>query len=162
MYTLQYNGFLRKLNNIEQSRKNWMLLRMCYSVSWLCEHLRCTWGHVKNFEFRFFLLYNCEEMKLQSCCHSSQSWRGFPGGSDGKNLPVMWETCVRSLGQEDPLEEGMTTHSNILSWRVPWTEEPGTLQSMRSQESDMTEELMLDGEVSQKHKGLGWICLQDS
>ena len=51
----------------------------------------------------------------------------------------MQETCVRSLGQEDPLEEGMTTHSNILSWRVPWTEEPGTLQSMRSQESDMTE-----------------------
>ena len=53
----------------------------------------------------------------------------------------MQETCVRSLGQEDPLEEGMTTHSSILSWRIPWTEEPGGLQSTGSQESDMTEQL---------------------
>jgi len=43
------------------------------------------------------------------------------------------ETWVQSLGWEDPLEEGMTTHSNILAWRIPWTEEPGRLQSMRSQ-----------------------------
>ena len=42
-------------------------------------------------------------------------------------------------GQEDPLEEGMATHSSILAWRIPWTEEPGRLQSMRSQELDMTE-----------------------
>ena len=42
-------------------------------------------------------------------------------------------------GQEDPLEEGMATHSSILAWRIPWAEEPGRLQSMRSQESDMTE-----------------------
>ena len=41
-----------------------------------------------------------------------------------KNLPTMQETWVRSLGQEDPLEEGMTTHSSILAWRIPWTEEP--------------------------------------
>ena len=50
-----------------------------------------------------------------------------------KNLPAMWETRVRSLGLEDSLEEGMATHSNILAWRIPWTEEPGRLQSMRSQ-----------------------------
>ena len=50
-----------------------------------------------------------------------------------KNLPVMWETWVRSLGWEDPLEEGMATHSNILAWRVPWIEEPGGLQSAGSQ-----------------------------
>ena len=43
------------------------------------------------------------------------------------------ETWVRSLSQEDPLEEGMATHSSILAWRIPWTEEPGGLQSMRSQ-----------------------------
>ena len=49
-----------------------------------------------------------------------------------KNLPAMWETQVRSLGQEDPLEKGMTTHSSILAWRIPWTEEPGGLQSMGS------------------------------
>ena len=47
-----------------------------------------------------------------------------------KNLPAMQETPVRSLGWEDPLEKGMATHSSILAWRVPWTEEPGGLQSM--------------------------------
>ena len=47
-----------------------------------------------------------------------------------KNLPVMQETLVRSLGQEDSLEKGMATHSSILAWRIPWTEEPGGLQSM--------------------------------
>ena len=56
-----------------------------------------------------------------------------------KNPPAMWETWVRSLGWEDPLEEGMTIHSSILTWRIPWTEEPGRLQSIGSQESDMTE-----------------------
>ena len=44
-----------------------------------------------------------------------------------KNLPAMQETWVQSLGQEDPLEEGMATNSNILAWRIPWTEEPGRL-----------------------------------
>ena len=50
-----------------------------------------------------------------------------------KNLPAMRETCVQSLGWEDPLEEGMATHSSILAWRIPWTEQPGGLQSMGSQ-----------------------------
>ena len=50
-----------------------------------------------------------------------------------KNLPAMQETWVQSLGQEDFLEEGMATHSSILAWRIPWTEEPGGLQSMGSQ-----------------------------
>ena len=50
-----------------------------------------------------------------------------------KNLPVMQETQVRSLGQEDPLEEGMATHSSIFDTRIPWTEEPGGLQSLGSQ-----------------------------
>ena len=44
-----------------------------------------------------------------------------------KNLPVMQETQVQSLGQEDPLEKGIATHSSILAWRIPWTEEPGGL-----------------------------------
>ena len=60
---------------------------------------------------------------------------GFPGGSAVKNLPAMQEpqeTLVQSLGQEDPLEEGMATHSSILAWRVPWTEEPGGLPSIGS------------------------------
>ena len=50
-----------------------------------------------------------------------------------KNLPAMQETCVQSLGQEDPLEKGMATHSSILAWRIPGTEEPGGLQSRGSQ-----------------------------
>ena len=50
-----------------------------------------------------------------------------------KNLPAMQETRVRSLGWEDPLEEGMATHSSILAWRIPWTEDLVGLQSMASQ-----------------------------
>ena len=50
-----------------------------------------------------------------------------------KSLPAMQETWVQSLGQENPLEKGLATHSNILAWEIPWTEEPGGLQSMRSQ-----------------------------
>ena len=60
----------------------------------------------------------------------------FPGGSTVKNLPAMQETpetWVRSLSGEDPLEEGMATYSSILAWRIPWTEEPGRLQSKGSQ-----------------------------
>ena len=49
-----------------------------------------------------------------------------------KNLPAVQETWVRSLGQDNPLEKGMATHSSILAWRIPWTEEPDGLQSMES------------------------------
>ena len=50
-----------------------------------------------------------------------------------KHLPVMQETRVQSLGWEDPLEKEMATHSSTLAWKIPWTEEPGRLQSMGSQ-----------------------------
>ena len=50
-----------------------------------------------------------------------------------KNLPAMWETWVQSLGWEDPLKKEMATHSSILAWRIPWTKEPGRLQSKGSQ-----------------------------
>ena len=56
-----------------------------------------------------------------------------------KNLPAMQNTRVWSLGWEDPLEKGMATHSSILAWRIPWTEEPGGLQFMALKESDMTD-----------------------
>ena len=55
-----------------------------------------------------------------------------------KNLPAMQETCVQFLGWEDALEKGTGTHFSILAWKIPWTEEPGRLQSMGSQESDTT------------------------
>ena len=52
-----------------------------------------------------------------------------------KNLPAMWENWIRSLGQEDPLEKGMATHSNILAWRIPWIEVPGEAAVLRVTES---------------------------
>ena len=55
-----------------------------------------------------------------------------------KNLPAMKEVPLQFLGQEDPLEKEMATHSSILAWRIPWTEETGRLQSMGSQELDTT------------------------
>ena len=58
-----------------------------------------------------------------------------------KYLPAVWETWVRSLGREDPLEKEMATHSSILAWRIPWTEELGGLQSMGYKELDTTERL---------------------
>ena len=59
--------------------------------------------------------------------------RSFSGGSMVKNLPAMQEMWVPPLGREDVLEEAMATHSSILAWRIPWTEELGGLQSMESQ-----------------------------
>ena len=59
-------------------------------------------------------------------------WWGFPGGSVLKNLPVMQETQVRSLGWEDSMEKEMAIQFNILAWRSPWTEEPGKLHSTGS------------------------------
>ena len=63
---------------------------------------------------------------------------GALDGSVVKNPPAIQETQFRALGQEDPLEMEMATHSSILAWKIPWTEEPGGLQSMKSQELDMT------------------------
>ena len=64
---------------------------------------------------------------------------GFPGGSAVKIHLLMQEMLVQPLGQKDPLEKEMEAHSNILAWKIPWTEEPGRLQSIGSQKlSDMT------------------------
>ena len=64
-------------------------------------------------------------------------WEGFPGGASVKKIRLPMEetqeTLVQSLGQEDPLENEITTHSSILAWRIPWTEEPGKKQSIGSQ-----------------------------
>ena len=65
-----------------------------------------------------------------SCLGNSKS---LEGGSVVRNLPAMQKMWAQSLGQEDPLEEGMATHYSIFAWRIPWTEEPGGLQSIGSQ-----------------------------
>ena len=58
---------------------------------------------------------------------------GYPGAQTVNNLPAIQETWVLSLGQEDPLEKEMATHSSTLAWKIPWMEEHGRLQSMGSQ-----------------------------
>ena len=98
---------------------------------------------------------------------------GFPGGLAVKNPPEMQEMWVQSLGGEDAQEKEMATHSTILAWEIPWTEEPGGLQSMRLQESDMTERLnyhhqlsvlpedslaRLPRNQSPQLKGCLWLC----
>ena len=70
------------------------------------------------------------QTRLKQLSSSSSTYKGFPGGSVVKNLPVMQETWVRSLGQKYPLEEEMATHSSILAWEIPWTGIPGRLLSM--------------------------------
>ena len=69
-------------------------------------------------------------MDFQSCLRKGE---GFPGGSLVKNLPAVQEMQVQFLGQEDPLEKGMATHSSILAWKIPRTEEPVRLLSIVSQ-----------------------------
>ena len=76
------------------------------------------------------MLYNIVLFSSVQHTDSALSIWGFPGGSEVKRLPAMRETWVRSLGQEDPLEKEMATHSSTLAWRIPWTEEPGGLQSI--------------------------------
>ena len=84
-------------------------------------------------------IYKAEKSGGRTGLEGTQIWGGvwgFLSGSVVKNLPVMQkpqETQVRSLVWEDPLEEEMVTHSSILAWRIPWTGEPGGLQSMGSQ-----------------------------
>ena len=73
------------------------------------------------------------ELKLKTLYLSFLSGLSFLGGSDSKASAYNAETGVQSLGQEDPLEKEMPTHSSTLAWKIPWTEEHGTLQSMESQ-----------------------------
>ena len=65
-------------------------------------------------------------------------YMGFPGGSVVKNLPAKWETQVRSLDQEDPLEKVMATHSSILAWEIPWRVEPAGSDRQSCKELDTT------------------------
>ena len=82
--------------------------------------------------------FYCTQIKITGKFHLYNVIWGFPGGSMVKNLPAVLETWARSLGQEDPLEEGMATHSSILAWRISQTKEPGGLQSTGSQRAGHT------------------------
>ena len=86
----------------------------------------------------------CDEVK-QHCC------KGFPGGSNCEESTCNIGDPGFIPGQNDPLEKGMATHSSILAWRIPWTEEPGKLQFMGPQESDTTEWLSLTVVIRLQH-----------
>ena len=100
----------------------------------LCDFIHVTVVDLKSprRSLKSHLLHHCSwvHMLLFSSCY--YPFLGFPGGAMVKELPTVWETC-QSLSQEGPLEKGVASHSNILAWRIPWTEEPGGLQSMGSQ-----------------------------
>ena len=91
------------------------------------------------YQVLWWVLYPCYSIYFsQQLCELDVSIciLGFPGtlvAQRVKHLPAMQETWVRSLSQEDPLVKEMATHSSILAWRIPWTEEPGGLQSTGSQ-----------------------------
>ena len=78
---------------------------------------------------RTFNIYSCSNFPI---CNTVLLTVCFPSGSVVKNLPANQETWIWPLGQEDPLEKEMATHSSILAWKIPWTQDPG-LQSMGSQ-----------------------------
>ena len=102
----------------EKLLKSCVLVSQISAMQYPLQNLQNLWVTIYNFIYKYI---NNE---------------GFPGSSAIKNPPAMQETqemWVRSLGWEDPLEESMATHSSILAWRIPWTEEPGRLQSMWSQ-----------------------------
>ena len=83
----------------------------------------------------FNCVFNWSEVNVQYC----MSYKASLVAQLVKSLPAMQETRVRVLGQEEPLEKEMATHPCILAWRIPWTEEPGRLQSAGSQELDTTQ-----------------------
>ena len=92
------------------------------------------WGtHVYLWQIHFDIWQNqynivkLNKIKFKKKKERNFLYPGLPGSSDSKYLPTMWEIWVQSLGQEDPLGKGMATHSSILAWRIPSTEEPGGL-----------------------------------
>ena len=109
------NLLLKVGETVSQEQDYHTELKMNWNMLWAFEHL---------------LLYEPR----------SGNSMGFPGGSVVKNLPAMQGTQLWSLGQEDALDKGMATHSSILAWRIPGTEEPGRLQSMGSDTTEMTKQ----------------------
>ena len=115
------------LSKVKRTLKDSLLLKRYFFIS----ETKHRWNQSRKrvVILQAFLLYN---QKTGSWCLS------FPIKASlvakmVKNLPAMQETRVRSLGQEDPLWKEMATHSNMLTWRIPWTEEPGGLESTGSQ-----------------------------
>ena len=88
---------------------------------------------MSNYCLHFCLAFSTNINNLNNNLNIIHNLLGFPDAQWVKNLPAMEE--MQSLGQEDPLEEDMVTHSSVLAWEISWAEEPGRLQSMGSQKS---------------------------
>jgi len=124
--------------------------------------------------FRSYIASMCYSnfMVLTSVCTNCQTasdivafldWGASLVAQTMKNLPAMQETWVWSLGQKDPLEKGMAIHSSILAWRIPWTEEPGGLQSMGSQRVRHDWATDTNFRLSNHNQALmvqTWLCLK--
>ena len=96
--------------------------------------------------------------RLNSESHDNSLGLTICGYRQVKNLPAVWESWVQSLGQKDPLKKGTATHSSILAWRIPWTEEPGGLQSIKSQRvgHDWVTQQQQTGPCSNATSTKGW------
>ena len=105
-------------------RLTWLMVSASSDVTW--QQFRC-WVH---------LPVSGSEMAF------SELWASLVAQTV-QNLPAVWETQVQTLSQEDPLERGMAAHPSILAWKIPWTKQPVRLQSMGSQELDLTKWLTL-------------------
>ena len=90
------------------------------------------WGHEES-DTTWWLNNNWRILRFFKCLLLIIKLKGFLVAQKVKNLPAIQETRVRSLGWKDPLEKGVATHSSTLAWSIPWTEEPGGLQSMETQ-----------------------------
>ena len=143
----QYINWVSPTDTSEQSLRviwdaaSWAAVLILPQIKLNSQLSSCTFFLVNNtlLALHFIFSWFGERASIKHLCWISTFNQGSPFEAQlVKNLPTMQETRVRSLGQEDPLEKEMATHSSILAWRLPWTEEPGGLQSMGLQELDTT------------------------
>ena len=119
----------------QASTVNYFMLLLITAISQFCERLRLpdvTDHPSKSILFleRVLFLSLLEFPIFNYYCYIPLLFRASLVVQSVKNLPAMQETQVQSLGREDPLEKGMATHSSVIAWRIPWTEEPGRLPSV--------------------------------
>ena len=118
-------GFILRTCDIGQSLLLLWGASRCWQNALACNNQKChLWIISPPMENQFSVGFI-----IPATAHFKRIFRGTLVAQRLKCMPAMWETWVRSLGREDPLEKEMVTHSSILAWRIPWMEEPGGLQS---------------------------------